>query len=433
MRALFAVLGLWFAVLCAPAGAATASYQPPPAEPVGTPPEESCSRYMQCPPGIVTFQGGAGEANAVSVSSSGARITFRDGGAPVSAGTGCTGQADGSVTCPVGTVNVLLGDGADSVQSTFLLSLVRGEDGDDVLSGATVIEGGAGDDTLTGGPGPDRLVPGGGSDVLNGGDGDDVLFDDGGVAADRFDGGDGNDQLSFADRDEPVVADLGARPVRAGAEGEGNAVVNVERVAGGRGPDELFADPSATANPLVVLSGAEGDDRLTIRGAGTKVDAGPGGDTVVGGPGDDSIASGIGADTLSGGGGNDLLDGDAASDRIDGGAGRDTILGGDGGDRVVGGSGNDRISGGSGRDVLRGGSGADFLSGGANDDELVGGTGNDEITAGSGRDRVSAGAGRDRVTVSDGARDRASCGAGRDRITLDRRDSATGCETIRRR
>ena len=432
MRVFLALLGL-FVVLCAPAGAATVSYSPGYTDPPGTPPEESCSRYMMCPAGTVAFEARAGEANAVSVSTSPSAIVFRDGGAPLEAGPGCTRQSDGSVSCPLSQVGVSLGDRDDSLQSTFALLTAQGGDGDDVMSGAITLDGGAGNDTLTGGPGPDRLVPGAGSDVVDGGGGDDVLLDDGGVDADRLDGGEGNDQLNFSDRDTPVRADLGARPVQAGSAGEGNAVANVERITGGRGPDELYTDPAAAANPLVVLSGGEGDDRLTIRGAGTKVDGGPGGDIVVGGPGNDSLAGGIGEDTLSGAGGNDFLDGDAAPDRINGGAGRDTILGGDGGDRVVGGSGNDRISGGSGRDDLRGESGSDFLNGGTNNDRLVGGSGNDEITAGSGRDRVSGGSGRDRITVTDRSRDRVSCGAGRDRVSLDRRDSSAGCETVRRR
>lgn len=432
MRVLVAVLAS-FAVLCAPAGASTVSYAAGYIEPPGTPPEESCSRYMQCPPGVVTFQGGAGETNAVSVSTSSAGIVFRDAGAPLTAGTGCTRQEDGSVTCPGGTVNILLGDAADSVASTFTLQLVRGEDGDDVLSGAARIEGGGGNDRLTGGPSPDRLLPGAGSDVVEGGGGDDVLLDDGGVEADRFDGGEGNDELNFSGRDTAVRADLGARPVQAGSAGEGNAVANVERIAGGAGADELFTDPSAPVNPSVVLSGAEGDDRLTIRGAATQVDGGPGADTVVGGPGRDSIAGGIGDDTLSGGPGNDLLDGDAGRDRIRGGSGRDTILGGDNADRVVGGSGNDRVSGGSGGDDLRGESGSDFLNGGGGNDVLRGGSSGDEIIGGSGRDRVLAGPGPDRVAVADGNRDRVSCGGSRDRVTLDRRDTATGCERRRGR
>src|SRR5688572_5275106 len=174
MRVFFALLGL-FVVLCAPAGASTVTYAAGYTDPPGTPPEESCSRYMQCPPGTVTFQGGAGEANAVSVSTAPNAIVFRDAGAPLAAGTGCTGQPDGSVSCPLGQVTVELGDGNDSVQSGFVLFIARGGDGDDALAGAATLEGGAGNDTLTGGAARDRLLPGAGSDVVNGGAGDDVL------------------------------------------------------------------------------------------------------------------------------------------------------------------------------------------------------------------------------------------------------------------
>ena len=60
-----------------------------------------------------------------------------------------------------------------------------------------VIDGGAGDDTLTGGGGNDRLLGGLGNDCLNGGSGNDMLF--GGAGNDTLIGGSGNDVLSGGD------------------------------------------------------------------------------------------------------------------------------------------------------------------------------------------------------------------------------------------
>ena len=451
MRVLVAVLALLLVVLCAPAGAATVSYTAGSTEPPGTPPEESCSRYMQCPVASLTFQAAPGEANAVSVAAGAGTLVFRDGGAPLTAGPGCTGQLDGSVTCPSAPATVLLADGNDRVQSSTPLMAVRGGDGSDVIAGGRELEGGAGDDTLDGGPEAERLLPGSGSDVVAGGGGDDVLIDAGGVEADQLDGGEGNDELQFLERDEPVRADLGARPQQAGSEGEGNTVAGIERVVGGRGPDVLLSDPAAPATPLPVLSGIDGDDRLEIRGVGAAVNGGTGGDEIVGGAGDDTITGGLGADELTGGGGNDLINGDAAGDTIDGGDGRDIVLAGDGADRVSGGAGDDRVSGGIGGDILRGDRGRDFLNGGGGNDQLFGGSGRDELLGDSGRDvlrgdtdadrlvggigpdRVLGGAGRDVVSVADRSRDRVDCGTGRDRVTLDRRDRSTRCERRRRR
>lgn len=450
MRVLFAVLALSLVVLSAPAGAATVSsvaYSEPPS----TTPEESCSRYAACPPATVTFQAAAGEANVVSVSTGPAGSTFRDSGAPLTAGAGCTGQSDGSVVCPGGQTTVDLADGNDSVQSNFALFLVRGGDGDDVLAGGATMEGGPGNDTLNGSPNADRLLGGSGRDVLNGDDGGDVLVDDGGVEADQIDGGGGSDELAFGERDEPVRVDLGARPQEGGSENEGNTVANVERASGGRGPDELLGDPAAPPSSDVVLIGGDGDDQLVIRGAGTKVLGGPGGDTITGGPGNDNIDSGLGEDTVDAEGGNDLIDGGDAPDDLDGGDGRDIVLGGPSADRIAGGAGNDRLAGAGGRDVMRGEAGNDFLNGGGGNDQLFGGAGRDQllgdtgrdvlrgeaggdrITGGVGPDRAFGGAGPDVISVADRSRDRADCGAGRDRVTLDRRDRATGCERRRRR
>ncbi|HWM47932.1 MAG TPA: Calx-beta domain-containing protein [Xanthobacteraceae bacterium] len=113
----------------------------------------------------------------------------------------------GSMTATGGSA-IDMGAGDDTV-----LNLAGGEIGGSVLLGegadrfvgnasAEVVDGGAGDDTLTGGGGNDQLAGGSGADILFGGEDDDqltggagadILF--GGAGADRLDGGADNDQM----------------------------------------------------------------------------------------------------------------------------------------------------------------------------------------------------------------------------------------------
>ena len=236
---------------------------------------------------------------------------------------------------------------------------------------------------------------------------------------------------------------------------------------------------------LSVLAG-DGDDAVAVAGdllVETRIDGGPGADTVSGsagdeqidgGQGDDRLDGGAGADelvyasrsapvtadlavgsggeagerdalagfeTLLGGSGADELRGAAAAEVIDGGAGPDTVRAGGGDDTVFGDRGSDRLAGGSGNDRLFGDPaqgdgvytpiirmGADRLSGGRGDDELydaggrnvmLGGAGDDLLEGGPRPDRLDAGAGRDRVWSRRGGRDRVRCGAGLDRLAGD--------------
>ena len=367
---------------------------------------------------------------------------FRDSGAPLSAGPGCTGQPDGAVACAGEQVTVELADGNDRIQSTRVLTTVRGGDGDDVLAGGATLEGGAGNDTLNGSVNSDRLLGGSGRDLLSAVRAATCSSTTAGWRPTRSTAVQAATSWPSANETNPC-APISERARRtAGSEAEGNTVANIERVSGGRGPDELLGDPAAAPSGEVTLIGGDGDDQLVIRGAGTKVLGGPGGDTITGGPGIDSIDSGLGSDVVRGEGGDDLLDGGDAPDDLDGGDGRDIILGGDSADRVLGGQGNDRVAGGGGRDVMRGDAGNDFLNGGGGNDQLFGGAGRDRllgdtgadllngradadrleggphgdrilglgggdrIIGGSGADRVSGGAGTDVVSVADRSRDR---------------------------
>jgi Ca2+-binding RTX toxin-like protein len=243
------------------------------------------------------------------------------GGTPLSAGAGCTLDADGRVTCPPhGSTMVLdvdAGDGDDTVLSSAdAYTTLRGGDGDDDLDVS-----GADSATLLGGPGDDVLTGGPGVDTLNGGTGHD-----------RLRGGAGLDTVTYRDRDDPIQATIGApQPGDEDAIGD-----DVEVLTGGRGPDRLtgsdrrdYLDGGPGAD---VLDGRDGDDDLRADGtvyADAADEARPtpaADDTLLGGPGDDVL-------TLSRGGGG----------HGDGGPGADTI-GGTGAATLAGGPGRDRMS-----------------------------------------------------------------------------------------
>jgi trimeric autotransporter adhesin len=78
------------------------------------------------------------------------------------------------------------------------------------------------------------------------------------------------------------------------------------------------------ADPLVDLTGGDGDDHFYAAG-GDDVVRGEGGDDYLeGGAGNDDLAGGDDDDVLLGGGGNDVLNGGTGRNELDGGAGDDT-------------------------------------------------------------------------------------------------------------
>jgi hypothetical protein len=170
--------------------------------------------------------------------------------------------------------------------------------------------------------------------------------------------------------------------------------------------------PAKDVNSVLVRAGA-GDDKVDMAIAtyatpalagtgpltkGTRVDAGPGNDTVYGGTARDVVLGGIGDDVVLGMDGNDFIDGGRGEDTLRGGNGNDTLFGGLGDDRLGGDFGNDVLFGGYGNDWL--GSlgfgpqpdepGDDILAGGGGDDSLLGGLGKDHISGGPGADSFDA-------------------------------------------
>lgn len=290
-------------------------------------------------------------------------------------------------------------------------SLLYGQAGNETIFGtdsADTIYGLDGDDTLNGGLGNDLIYGGNGSDILNGGDGSDNFYY-GGLEAigDTVDGGNNNDDIY-------LIADLFLDYT--------TTFTNMERV--------VFGGFTITA-----LTG-QGFDLSGMSANGTSLLYGQGGDeSITGTTSDDDIYGGEGADTLDGGNGNDdfyisgteslgdvyiggtgtnyvrmsadsyFNNGNSFSDitsivnsgfnmivtsgsnvdfssmsrngtgEIFGEAGNETIRGFSNNDIIHGMDGADTIYGGNGNDILEGGNGIDNLYGEAGaDDFYVGGT-----------------------------------------------------------
>jgi Ca2+-binding RTX toxin-like protein len=126
------------------------------------------------------------------------------------------------------------GDGIDTINASLLLVPV-------------MIDGGAGNDTLTGGRVNDLLLGGDGNDRLVGGLGDDVLL--GGAGNDTLLGSAGNDLVRGGTGRDTLQGDAG-NDILCGEE-------DADRLLGGAGRDLLLGGAAAD-----YLSGGYGDDLL---------------------------------------------------------------------------------------------------------------------------------------------------------------------------
>jgi hypothetical protein len=254
--------------------------------------------------GRVLYRADTGEANEVAAVITGREWRFTDAAALVVAGSGCMQVDPHSATCapttPFGeyVAHIALGDADDRLAigtgpiggGSSPTASADGQRGDDVIvAGSRVsasLSGGEGNDQLSivetesggslisldGGPGADRLI---------GGRSDDRL--DGGAGPDRLDGGAGADTVSYARRSRGVVVDLASRGP-AGEPGEGDTVIDVESVVGGRGDDRLAGDSGPN-----LLAGGPGGDRLSGRAGDDWLDPGSGQDLLGCGSGDDAV------------------------------------------------------------------------------------------------------------------------------------------------
>ena len=335
------------------------------------------------------------------------------------------GVEDGAGDTLIGVEGARGGAGNDSLIGDSGPNTLDGQGGDDTLNGLTgadYLVGGTGFDTvdysdrvtsivadldgapddgaagendqietdveaITGGSGADILDGNNGANTLNGGPGDDIIG--GALGADVLIGGDGIDSVSYVTRTDDVTVTLDG-VADDGEAGEGdNVAADIENVSGGLGDDVIRG--SAVAN------------------------------TLQGGPGDDLLDGGAGPDLISGGIGIDTVDYSARTLAVsvdldgvpdDGEAGE--------GDNVV--TDVEDIIGGSGPDILRGGGGANHI---------IGGAGADDIDGLAGPDTIEAGAGADTIQAKDGTTDVIACGDGNDTLTRDTQDIVVSdCENV---
>lgn len=311
------------------------------------------------------------------------------------------------------------GAGFDTVyvrtSASFALSMaasgveaVYGGSGADIIDAldsvhGVTISGGAGDDSLYGSGFSDRINGGAGADFIQGGNGDDVL-NGGGGGADVLYGGDGDDEL-YADLDDWI---------------DGGSGYDVVHMRGSIGFSLAMAWSGVEA-----AYGSDGSDIILANGVTESV-------TVASGAGDDQIYGSVHDDVLRGDAGDDMIYGNSGNDRISGGGGNDQLTGSGGDDRLYGGAGNDILFSGIGIDTLIGGDGldtADFSNGPSHGltltlrrvvqtdgtrlssiENLVG-TGYDDVLEGDdgdnlldggwgGNDLLSGGGGNDRLVLS---------------------------------
>ncbi len=400
---------------------------------------------IQSPGGTsIVYSADPGQANALTISRSGANYVFTDAPAvAITAIAPCVSVAN-TASCPAATVRSLevslndLNDAAtvaDSVAGEVRAAIFGGAGNDNLVGGKNIenqLNGddfaGAGTDTLTGGDRGDRLIDEGGNDVVTGGLGNDVI---------RI--GDGADVINAGPGDDVFVS--GADP---------------------DGPDELIGGPDSdrmdfrnrTASMTISFDdaandgagcpgpGCEGDN---FRSDIEELTAGGGADTLIGNAGRNDLRGDDGDDTINGGGGNDELGGDQGDDVVNGGDGNDQVNGGNGADIANGGAGDDYLStnffdeadvysGGPGIDELGGGGDSrDPLSidldgvaddglvdggttaakdnvlgdvegfeGGGGDDILIGSAAPNEIEGGGGDDQIIGGGGGDALSGDDG-------------------------------
>jgi Ca2+-binding RTX toxin-like protein len=266
----------------------------------------------------------------------------------------------------IGTMQLLGGDGADTIwvpAASAGQNLVGGNDSND---GADSISGGTGGDLIFGNGGNDTLTDAGGNETYVGGFGNDSVRDV--LGSDLVFGNQGNDLVG--------VGTFGVGGAT-GYGGLGNDNVQVSAATGlafgNEGADTLFVSATSAGTAVGGNDSADGGDRIVANGNGSIIVFGNGGaDTILGnapnvttmgGHGDDCIAIGTVTHLVFGNEGNDTIQsggtvtafGGLGNDTIFTGQGRDSLQGNEGNDSILSDAGSisiDTISGGAGNDVF---------------------------------------------------------------------------------
>ena len=339
-------------------------------------------------------------SGTVAINPDGTSVTY----SPV---TGASGQFNFNYTISDGHS----GTASANVRLT-VTPVIDGTAGNDTLTG------GSNDDTINGLAGADTLDGRAGNDTLNGGIGNDTLT--GGAGADRVNGDDGNDRIQAS-----------------GTE------LNGDVIDGGLGTDTLWLTGNASLSGPLQMSSVEvlALNGFTLSTSGnldfTGLSLGAGGGTLQGSSGANIINGTSGAETIVGLGGADTLNGGDGNDIFNVGGGEltgDTLIGGNGSDTLFftkavtlsGGFsvsgvesinmngttllvkttakvdlssmtavGASSIQGDGGNNNIVGTKSADTINGQQLVDNLAGAEGNDTIYAGTGADVIRGGLGND--------------------------------------
>jgi Ca2+-binding RTX toxin-like protein len=378
-----------------------------------------------------------------------------------------TSQNPAPFKLDIGTAEVLdlnMNGGNDSVTSDGALAArnfkldVDGGEGNDTIDGsdaADLLKGGNGEDVITPDDNPANTF-----DDARGDGGNDTIIWNGGDDDDLNDGGDGIDTSTVNGANLPETFTVNAGPA-------GHVIFNRTSL----NPAPFKVDMTTTEKLDLNMNG--GDDAVTSDG-----DIAPFSLDVEGGDGLDTIDGGNGADTLSGGNDNDRIVPDdnpaGTRDIARGDAGNDTIVwnGGDDDDINDGGDGDDtsvvngapaderftikpsttagrvqfdrtsqnpapfnidigttehlQLNANAGDDVIKGFAGLSGLI----ETELNGEDGDDIIRGTDSEDRINGGKGEDIVNSVDKAEDLIDCGTGFDLALVDRRDFLRNCNIV---
>ncbi|MCA0257005.1 MAG: cadherin domain-containing protein, partial [Proteobacteria bacterium] len=348
--------------------------------------------------GADTLRGGAGNDTLIG----GAGADTLDGGTGTDIASYANAAAAVQIDLSTGTAT-----GSDAQGDTFTsIEGITGSNHDDWIkasSTGSILDGGAGNDTMVSGAGADTLTGGTGRDTvdysestagvnvnlttgsgsggfaqgdvlagledvigsghadritgnasdnrLQGGAGDDVLSGLGG--ADILDGGDGVDTADYSASVGAITINFAAG-TGTGGDAEGDTLISIENVLGSAQADTFLGDANTHA-----ISGQGGDD-LIMAGAGAEaIDGGSGFDTVNYSNSTSAITIDLASNSASGGyAAGDTL---TAVEAIIATAYNDTLIGNSSANTLTGGAGNDTIRGGAGADTLDGGTGEDTL------------------------------------------------------------------------
>jgi Ca2+-binding RTX toxin-like protein len=345
---------------------------------------------------------GDGQADTVTVNGTGGNDQIQVTGAGTSV-TVAGLQETVSITGAEGANDTLTINGGNGNETINAAGLAAGVIGLVIDGGAgnDTITGSAGNDTLIGGDGNDTVIGGRGNDTASLGNGNDTFIWNPGDGSDTVDGGAGTDTLVFNGASIGERIDISANGTRTRLFRDvGNVTMDLSSIEhiqlntlggsdnitvgdlSGTGVSQVAIDLSAIpgsgqgdgAADTVTVNGTAGDDRISVASSGSSV--------VVNGLAAQVTIKGTDAGSLdshvvNGGAGNDIINASAlhaglVNLTINGGDGNDTITGSAGNDTVIGGRGNDVANLGAGNDtfVWNPGDGSDTVEGGAGIDTL---------------------------------------------------------------